>query len=62
LERFVGYALEKAGDKQGALDYFKNLRREMGNPPSQDRRPEVVEREITRLEKKVTEKKPGKTK
>ena len=62
LERFVGYALEKAGDKQGALDYFKNLRREMGNPPSQDRRPEVVEREITRLEKEVAAKKPGKTK
>jgi tetratricopeptide (TPR) repeat protein len=56
LERFVGYALEKAGDKQGALDYFKNLRREMGDAPSQTRRPEVVEREITRLEKEAAEK------
>ena len=62
LERFVGYALEKAGDKQGALEYFKNLRREMGDVPSQARRPEVVEREIRRLEKEVAEKKVGKIK
>ena len=62
LERFVGYALEKAGDKQGALEYFKNLRREMGDVPSQARRPEVVEREIKRLEKEVAEKKVGKIK
>jgi hypothetical protein len=62
LERFVGYALEKAGDKQGALDYFKNLRREMGDAPSQARRPEVVEREITRLEKEAAEKRVRKMK
>jgi hypothetical protein len=62
LERFVGYALEKAGDKRGALDYFKSLRREMGNPPNSARRPEVVEREIARLEKGMAEGKKAKTK
>ena len=62
LERFVGYALEKAGDKQGALEYFKNLRHGMGDVPSQARRPEVVEREIRRLEKEVAAKKVGKIK
>ena len=62
LERFVGYALEKAGDKRGALDYFKSLRAEMGNPPNPERRPEVVEREIARLEKEVVEGKKAKTK
>ena len=46
LERFVGYALDKGGDKKGALDYFKNLRRSMGNPPDPSRKPDEVEREI----------------
>ena len=58
----MGYALEKAGDKRGALDYFKSLRGEMGNPPNPERRPEVVEREIARLEKEVVEGKKAKTK
>ena len=53
LERFVGYALEKAGDKEGALEYFQKLRLSMGNPPNPVRRPEVVEREISRLEKEL---------
>jgi hypothetical protein len=34
----------------------------MGNPPNPERRPEVVEREIARLEKKVVEGKKVKTK
>lgn len=50
LERFVGYALEKAGDKPAALEYFRNLRRSMGESPDPVRKPEVVEREIRKLE------------
>ena len=50
LERFVGYALDKAGRKEEALAYFQNLRISMGNPPDPARRPEVVDREIRRLE------------
>jgi len=50
LERFVGYALDKAGDKPGALDYFRGLRESMGPSPDPSRRPEVVDREIRRLE------------
>lgn len=50
LERFVGYALEKAGDKPAALEYFRSLRRSMGEPPDPARKPEVVEREIQKLE------------
>ena len=53
LERFVGYALDKAGDKKGALDYFRELRRTMGTPPDPSRKPEVVDREIQRLEKEM---------
>jgi len=53
LERFVGYALDKAGDKRGALAYFRELRAAMGNPPAAERRPEVVDREISRLEKEL---------
>jgi tetratricopeptide (TPR) repeat protein len=53
LERFVGYALDKAGDKRGALAYFRKLRAAMGNPPAAERRPEVVDREISRLEKEL---------
>lgn len=50
LERFVGYALEKAGDKPAALEYFRDLRRSMGESPDPVRKPEVVEREIRKLE------------
>ena len=50
LERFVGYALAKAGDKQAALEYFRALRRAMGESPDPTRKPEVVEREIRQLE------------
>jgi len=53
LERFVGYALDKAGDKKGALDYFRELRAKMGAAPDPLRRPEVVDREIQRLEKEI---------
>lgn len=53
LERFVGYALEKAGDKPAALEYFRELRRSMGEPPAPGRRPEVVEREIRKLEEEL---------
>jgi len=53
LERFVGYALDKAGDKRGALAYFRELRATMGNPPSPERKPEIVDREISRLEKEL---------
>jgi tetratricopeptide (TPR) repeat protein len=62
LERFVGYALEKAGDKQGALEYFRELRRSMGDPPPSDRKPEVVEREIQELEREIRGESPGKSK
>lgn len=50
LERFVGYALDRAGDPQAALEYFRELLRSMGNPPDPARKPEVVRREIQRLE------------
>jgi len=50
LERFVGYALEKAGDSAGALAYFRRLRLSMGNPPDPARKPEIVDREIERLQ------------
>lgn len=51
LERFVGYALKKAGDQAGALEYFRNLRLSMGEPPDPARKPELVEREIQALER-----------
>ena len=54
LERFVGYALDKAGDKRGALAYFRELRAQMGTPPNPERRPEVVDREILKLEKELS--------
>jgi len=54
LERFVGYALDKAGDQKAALAYFRNLRAQMGSPPDPGRRPEVVDREILRLEKELS--------
>jgi len=59
LERFVGYALEKAGDKRGALEYFRELRRSMGEPPDPARRPEVVAREIQQLERELGISSPG---
>ena len=59
LERFVGYALDKSGDTKGALEYFRQLRHSMGNPPDPARKPEVVEREIYRLEKKLPAAKPA---
>ena len=49
LERFVGYALDKAGDKRGALIYFQELRSQMGAQPDPSRKPEVLDREIQRL-------------
>lgn len=55
LERFVGYALEKAGDPSAALDYFRALRSSMGTGPDPARKPEVVDREIERLEREVRE-------
>jgi len=60
LERFVGYALDKAGDKKAALAYFRNLRAQMGSPPAPERRPEVVDREIQRLEKELSGGAPSK--
>lgn len=53
LERFVGYALEKAGDPQGALEYFRGLRESMGPIPDPARKPEVVDREIQKLERQL---------
>lgn len=53
LERFVGYALDKAGDKAAALAYFQELRRAMGESPDPIRKPEVVEREIQKLENEI---------
>lgn len=53
LERFVGYALDRAGDKQAALEYFQELRRSMGEPPDPQRKPEVVEREIQKLQNEI---------
>jgi len=54
LERFVGYALDKAGDQKAALAYFRNLRAQMGSPPDPGRKPEVVDREILRLGKELS--------
>jgi len=54
LERFVGYALDKAGDPKAALEYFRELRRSMGATPDPARKPEVVEREISRLEREIS--------
>jgi len=62
LERFVGYALDKAGDERGALDYFRELQAGMGVHPDPARKPEVVDREIQRLEKKMDAPNPGKKK
>jgi len=53
LERFVGYALDKAGEHRAALEYFRELRRSLGDSPDPVRRPEVVDREILRLEKQL---------
>lgn len=53
LERFVGYALEKAGDGEGALAYFRQLRQAMGESPDPIRQPDLVERKISELEKRV---------
>ena len=60
LERFVGYALDKAGDKRGALDYFRELRSRMGAHPDPARRPEVLDREIQRLETEIGTQNPAK--
>ena len=46
----MGYALERAGDRAAALEYFRKLRRSMGEMPDPTRKPEVVEREIRKLE------------
>ena len=54
LERFVGYALDKAGDKVAALEYFRELRKSMGSAPDPARKPEVVDREIRRLVKETS--------
>lgn len=54
LERFVGYALDKAGDKQAALEYFQELRRSMGAVPDPARKPEVVDREIEKLQREIS--------
>jgi uncharacterized protein HemY len=62
LERFVGYALDKAGDKRGALAYFRELRAQMGVSPNPDRRPELVDREILKLEKELSRQAPAKKK
>ena len=59
LERFVGYALDKAGDQEGALEYFRQLRLSMGNPPDAARKPEVVDREISRLENELRKGREG---
>lgn len=53
LERFVGYALDKAGDKPAALEYFRDLRRSMGPAPDPQRKAEVVDREIRKLEEET---------
>lgn len=55
LERFVGYALVKAGDTAAALEYFRELRSSMGSSPDPARKPEVVEREIRKLEREIQE-------
>ncbi|MEY5063096.1 MAG: hypothetical protein RLZZ112_1060 [Verrucomicrobiota bacterium] len=59
LERFVGYALDKAGDQQAALEYFRALRSAMGESPDPVRKPEVVEREIRKLEAELERKSAG---
>lgn len=53
LERFVGYALEKSGDREAALEYFRELRRSMGESPDPERKPEVVEEKIRNLEEQI---------
>ena len=53
LERFVGYALERAGDPAAALEYFRGLRRSMGSSPDPARRPDLVDREIEKLERQT---------
>ena len=53
LERFVGYALDKSGDKQAALQYFEELRKSMGDSPDPHRRPEKVEQEIQKLKNEI---------
>lgn len=55
LERFVGYALAKAGDREAALEYFRNLRLSLGEHPDPERKPEVLDREIRRLEREISE-------
>lgn len=52
LERFVGYALQRAGRPQEAYDYFRNLwkKRRPGDPPA---RWERVERELRKLEEEL---------
>jgi hypothetical protein len=60
LERFVGYALERAGDKPAALEYFRELLRSMGEPPDPARKPEVVERAIQKLETEIRDSPGGK--
>lgn len=62
LERFVGYALDKAGDKAGALAYFEKLRQEVGNQTNSPRRPEVLDREIKRLRAEMEKSGSGKKK
>ena len=61
LERFVGYALDRAGDKSAALDYFRELRRSMGETPDPARKPEVVDREIQKLESQIQGSPAGRT-
>ena len=61
LERFVGYALDRAGDKPAALDYFRELRRSMGENPDPARKPEVVDREIQKLESEIRGSPDGRT-
>ena len=58
LERFVGYALEKSGDQEAALEYFRELRRSMGESPDPQRKPEVVERKIRSLEEQIRQARP----
>lgn len=62
LERFVGYALDKAGDKAGALAYFEKLRKEVGTQQDSPRRPEVLDREIKRLRAELEKSGGGKAK
>ena len=57
----MGYALDKAGDKPAALAYFRELRRSMGENPDPARRPEVVDREIQKLEGEIRAGSAGRT-